>query len=215
METDKRSHALRELDRAEICRIPKVELHCHLDGIIDPTMLRDLQARGVTIPITAEALQRAYPVEDFESFSSWFDVQNGLAGGLDEYRPILAAHVERLRAQNVVYTEIMFASSEIWRCERSEVLERFRGFREFADGLEGGDVQIEFVAGWNRRRPHDGQVDEIARRILMLHEAGLIAGVFLAGPEEGNPSTMSPAAVRLPSMMASFSTTPTQNPARS
>ena|ERR1700674_3255188 len=187
METDKRSHALRELDRAEICRIPKVELHCHLDGIIDPTMLRDLQARGVTIPITAEALQRAYPVEDFESFSSWFDVQNGLAGGLDEYRPILAAHVERLRAQNVVYTEIMFASSEIWRCERSEVLERFRGFREFADGLEGGDVQIEFVAGWNRRRPHDGQVDEIARRILMLHEAGLIAGVFLAGPEEGNP----------------------------
>jgi len=35
------------------------------------------------------------------------------------------------------------------------------------------------------------------------------------GPEDGNPRTTSPARVADPSMMASFSTTPTQNPARS
>jgi adenosine deaminase len=150
-------------------------------------MLRDLEARGVALPVSAAALERAYPVKDFESFSRWFDVQKSLVGSIDAYRPILAEHVERLRAQNVVYTEIMVGSSEIWRCERSEVLERFRGFRDYASGLEHGDVQVEFVAGWNRRPRPDGEVDEIAQRILMLREAGLIVGVFLAGPEAGNP----------------------------
>jgi len=32
-------------------RIPKVELHCHLDGLVDPPMLRELQAQGVRLPI--------------------------------------------------------------------------------------------------------------------------------------------------------------------
>ncbi len=150
-------------------------------------MLRDLQAHGVTLAISTAALERAYPVKDTESFWHWSGVQESLVGTLDAYRPILAAHVERLRAQNVVYTEIMFGSSEIWRCERSEVLERFRGFRNYVDGLERRDVQVELVAGWNRRPRPDGEVDEIALRIIMLHEAGLVAGVFLAGPEEGNP----------------------------
>lgn len=185
--TDQQYHVLQELDGVDLHGIPKVELHCHLDGIVDPTMLHDLQARGVTLSISASALMRAYPVKDAESFWRWLEVQESLVGSIDAYRPILAAHVERLRAQNVVYTEIMFGSSEIWRSERSEVLERFRGFRDYVDGLEHGDVQVEFVAGWNRRPRPDGEVDEIAQRILMLHEAGLIVGVFLAGPEEGNP----------------------------
>jgi adenosine deaminase len=171
----------------DVRSVPKVELHCHLDGIVDPAMLREVRSRGAELAVSADALALAYPVRDTETFWRWLAVQESLVGSIDAYRPILAVHVERLRAQHVVYTEIMFGSSEIWRCERSEVLERFRGFRDYVDGLERGDVQVEFVAGWNRRPRPDGEVEEIALRILMLHEAGLIAGVFLAGPEEGNP----------------------------
>ncbi len=184
---DQRGHVLQELDGVDLRGIPKVELHCHLDGIVDPAMLHDLRARGVTLAISAEVLKHAYPVKDVESFWRWLQVQAGLVGSIDAYRPILAVHVERLRAQNVVYAEIMIGSSEILRCERPAMFDRFRGFRDYADSLERGDVQVEFVAGWNRRRRPDGEVDEIAQRILMLHGAGLIAGTFLAGPEEGNP----------------------------
>ncbi|MDP9238939.1 MAG: hypothetical protein M3P30_16350 [Chloroflexota bacterium] len=184
---DQQSNVIREGRRAEIDRIAKVELHCHLDGIVDPMMLRDLRARGAALPLSAEALESSYPVNDFESFSRWFDVQQSMDGRLADYQPILAAHVARLRAQNVVYTEIMVASGALLRCTRSETLERFGSFREYTDGLEQGDVQVEFLAGWNRRRPPGSEVDEIAERILMMHDAGLIAGVFLAGPEEGNP----------------------------
>ncbi len=166
--------------------VPKVELHCHLDGILDPEMLRDLHERGVELALSAETLARAYPVDNFEGFSRWFDVQKAFGGSLDAYRPVLSAHAERLRGQNVVYTEIMVAVGEILRSDWTDFIGRFRAFREYADELERGDLQIELVAGWNRRRSA-GEGDEIAGRILMLYEAGLIAGVFLAGPEEGNP----------------------------
>lgn len=184
---DEQSNVTQAGGSGEIDRIAKVELHCHIDGIIDPVMLRDLQARGVGPSMNPEALESAYPVKDFESFSRWFDVQKGMDDGPANFQPILAAHIARLRAQNVVYTEIMVASGALWRCKRSEALEQFAEFREYADGLEEGDLQVEFLAGWNRRRPPGSDVDEIAERILMLHDAGLIAGVFLAGPEEGNP----------------------------
>jgi adenosine deaminase len=170
----------------DLQNVPKVELHCHLDGIPDPEMLRGLNARGIEVALSADTLARAYPVDDFESFSRWFDVQKALGGSLNAYQPILAAHAERLRAQNVVYTEIMVAVGEILRSDWADFIGRFRAFREYADELERGDLQIELVAGWNRRRSAD-EGDEIAGRILMLYEAGLIAGVFLAGPEEGNP----------------------------
>ena len=166
--------------------VPKVELHCHLDGILDPAMVRGLNARGIELALSAETLACAYPVDDFESFSRWFDVQRALGSSLNAYRPILAAHAERLRAQNVVYAEIMVAASEISRFDGTDFVGRFRAFREYADERERGDLQIELIAGWNRRRSAD-EGDDIAGRILMLYEAGLIAGVFLAGPEEGNP----------------------------
>lgn len=166
--------------------IPKVELHCHLDGIPDPEMLRGLRAHGIELALSADTLAGAYPVDDFESFSRWFDVQKALGSSLNAYHTILAAHAERLRAQNVVYTEIMVAVGEILRSDWADFISRFRAFREYADELERGDLQIELVAGWNRRRSAD-EGNEIAERILMLFEAGLIAGVFLAGPEEGNP----------------------------
>lgn len=175
------------LARADPGPIPKVELHCHLDGILDPAILRQLHARGDAFGVSARALERAYPVTDAASFWRWLEVQQGLQGGLDAYRPILAAHIDRLRAQHVVYTEIMLGSSELWLAEPSDALERFRDFREYASGLERGDLQIEFIAGWNHRPRPGAEVDAITQRILMLYEAGLIAGAFLAGPEAGNP----------------------------
>jgi adenosine deaminase len=167
-------------------RIPKVELHCHLDGIVDPAILRDLHSRGIDVGMSADELERAYPVNDFESFGRWFDAQKGFGSGVDAYRPILAAHAERLRAQNVVYAEIMVAASEISRGDGTDFVGHVRAFREYADELERSDLQIELIAGWNRRRTAE-EGDEIAGRILALYEARLIAGVFLAGPEEDNP----------------------------
>ena len=57
-----------------------IELHCHLDGIVDPEMLRLLEARGEVLAVTAGELAAAYPVHDLESFIGWFDVAGRLEG---------------------------------------------------------------------------------------------------------------------------------------
>jgi len=166
--------------------IPKVELHCHLDGIVDPSILRAMQRDGLEPAISPETLEGLYPIEDFGSFVRWGSVvDEALEGDMDAFRPILATHLERLKSQNVVYSEIMLPSSELPR-DRSELLYRVRAFRNWVRTIEDGQVQVEFLVGILRSRTPEF-VEELAEMILLLYQAGLIVGVALAGPEQGNP----------------------------
>jgi adenosine deaminase len=58
-------------------------------------------------------------------------------------------------------------------------------FRRWADRCAGETLQIEFLAAFGRDRPPE-QAEEIADRVPMLFQAGLIVGVALAGPECGH-----------------------------
>jgi adenosine deaminase len=66
------------------------------------------------------------------------------------------------------------------------VVGKVRAFREWVTEQEDGEIQVEFLAAFGRTRT-PVQAEAIADRILMLHEAGLVVGVALAGPERGYP----------------------------
>ena len=149
-------------------------------------MLRELRAGGIELPLTAEALEAAYPVRDFESFLGWFAVAHVLEGaGLDLYEHVIAAHVERLKAQGVVYAEIMVASGSL-PTDPGEAAERMMRFRAWVDGLEGGEIQVELLIAFGRNRTLE-RAEAVATRIIRVFEEGAIAGVALAGPERGYP----------------------------
>jgi adenosine deaminase len=156
-----------------------------MDGIPHPDILRRLEAEGVHLGMSADALAAYYPVASYDDFVGWFQGVKPLEGSLEAYQPLLAIHFERLKAQHVVYTEIMIAGSEIPR-DRAELVGRVRAFREWTDRQEGGAIQVEYLAAFGRNRTPE-QAEEIAERVLMLYEAGLIVGVVLAGPERGHP----------------------------
>jgi adenosine deaminase len=156
-----------------------------MDGIMDPAMLREVQEQGTPLPLSPEAFEAFYPVAGYDDFVRWFEGVKPLEGDLELFKPLLAVHLERLKAQNVVYTEIMIAGSEIPR-DRGELVGKVRDFREWADRLEEGKIQVEFLAAFGRNRTLE-RVEELADRILMLHEAKLIVGVAIAGPERGYP----------------------------
>lgn len=166
--------------------IPKVELHCHLDGIVDPGIVREIQRRGQQFPISVETLEALYPVQRFDDFMEWGrSVVGPLEGALEHFKPILDLHIERLKSQHVIYTEIMIGSSEIPR-DRSELVETVREFRDWGMEQEHGEIQVEFLIAFGRHKTPEA-VEELADRILMLYEAGLIVGVALAGVPEDNP----------------------------
>jgi adenosine deaminase len=175
--------------------IPKVELHCHVDGIVDPPMLREIEARGISFPITAAALQAAYPVRNFDEFIKWVGVAEPIEEDTQHFKPILAAHIGRLIAQNVIYAEIMLGTSELPRDE-GQLIEGFSRFREYVTGLEGGKIQVEFIVAVARNRPPE-TLEKLADRVIRLRAANLVFGIALAGWPEVPIKPLSKALARL------------------
>ena len=165
--------------------LPKTELHCHVDGIVSPDILRAIQAGGYPIPVSPEVLQSAYPIRNQPEFWRYFELADPCEDDFELMKRILAIHVECLKAQNVAYAEIMLGSSELPR-DPDRLVEDFRAFREWVTGLEDGQIQIEFLVAFGRNRPLE-RLDQIADRLIPLHQAGLLVGVALAGPELGYP----------------------------
>jgi adenosine deaminase len=165
--------------------LPKVELHCHLDGILDPGMVRDLRRSEPAFPILPEEFEKAYPITDIQSFFGWWNFIRPIEGTLTYFCPILGRHIERLKAQKVRYAEIMIAAGEL-PPDSGEAVESVRALRDWVSRQEAGDIQIEFLVAIGRNRTPEA-VEKLAGSVLALHQAGLIVGVALAGPEIGYP----------------------------
>ena len=176
----------------DIAQFSKVELHCHYDGIVDAAMLRALGADAESFPVSAEELDAVQPVAGYDDFMRWFAVADPGSLGLDAFLPILRAHVDRLRAQNVCYAEIY---TSMPRGDDDPVAP----MRAVVDGVrerEHGQTQVEFLAQISR----SGSPEQVAAKVergITLHEAGLIAGIAIAGPEEGWPMKPHRQAMRL------------------
>lgn len=165
--------------------LPKVELHCHLEGIVDPAISESLCRRDPDYPIRPEHFEGVYPVETFDDFLTWWRVVQPVWGQFDPFAPIFLSYVEIAREQNVRYLEIMISSSLI-PADPVVASEVVGGLRRLIDRLESGIIQVEMVPCIPRHRP----LEEIESRIDViehLFEEKLIAGISLAGLEREHP----------------------------
>ena len=90
--------------------MPKAELHVHVEGTLEPDMrLRLAERNGVELPYrTADELAASYAYQDLSSFLAlYFSGMDVLLTELDFY-DLTYAYLRRVRAQNVVYTEMHF-----------------------------------------------------------------------------------------------------------
>jgi len=148
-------------------------------------MVRDIFRTDPAFPINPAQFERAYPITDIESFLRWWSFIHPIEGTLEYFYPILGRHIEHLKAQKVLYSELMIAAGELPRDE-IEALEKLGAFRNWVDEKEAGDIQVEFLVAIGRNKsPED--VEKLAGLVLTLYNSGLIVGVALSGPEEGNP----------------------------
>lgn len=165
--------------------IPKVELHCHLDGIVSPAMIRSILQNGGTFPLNPDELEQAYPIQGFDSFWNWWAYMKPHRGQLDYYHPVIQHYIAELKSQNVRYFELMISSGEIPN-DPVEAVDKVTAFREWVNECEAGEIQVEFLVAFGRNRSME-QILPVESKILALFEAGLIVGASLAGPEPGYP----------------------------
>jgi len=91
-------------------RMPKAELHIHIEGSLEPELMFELARRnGVALPYASvEALRRAY---DFANLQSFLDIYYAGASVLiheQDFCDMAWAYLQRAAADNVVRAEIFF-----------------------------------------------------------------------------------------------------------
>jgi adenosine deaminase/aminodeoxyfutalosine deaminase len=131
---------------AFIRRLPKAELHLHLEGTILPATLVELSARHDAQPLTLAEAEALYRFTDFTGFLDAFRAVCKQLIGPEDYELAAWRMIEHLAAQGVVHAEVFIAVGVIylWRKDDPGAFEpifagleraRLRGERELGISL--------------------------------------------------------------------------------
>ena len=131
---------------AFIRRLPKAELHLHLEGTILPATLVELSARHDAQPLTLAEAEALYRFTDFTGFLDAFRTVCKQLIGPEDYELAAWRMIEHLAAQGVVHAEVFIAVGVIylWRKDDPGAFEpifagleraRLRGERELGLSL--------------------------------------------------------------------------------
>jgi adenosine deaminase/aminodeoxyfutalosine deaminase len=100
-----------------IRRLPKAELHLHLEGTILPSTLVELSARHDARPLTLPEAESLYKFTNFTEFIEAFKAVTRLLTSPDDYELAAWRMMERLAEQGVVHAEVYISVGVIylWR----------------------------------------------------------------------------------------------------
>lgn len=93
-----------------IRKLPKAELHLHIEGSLEPELMFALAERnGVRIPFASvEDVRAAYAFSNLQDFLDIYYAGAGVLQTEADFRDLAMAYFERVAADGVVHAEIMF-----------------------------------------------------------------------------------------------------------
>ncbi len=97
-----------------IRRLPKAELHLHLEGTITPATLVELSARHDAQPITLDEAEALYRFTDFTGFLLAFKAVCGQLIGPDDYELAAWRMMQHLAEQGVVHAEVFVSVGVVY-----------------------------------------------------------------------------------------------------
>lgn len=169
------------MNREEIKKLPKIELHCHLDGSLEKSMIEEFLGRDVS----EEELQVSEDCTDLAQYLEKFDLPLSVLQTEAGLRKAGYHFIKDVAKENVTYAEVRFAPllsvHETLSCEKviAAVLE----------GLEAGkaEYKTEFNVIVCAMRHHSEQANlEMIRTARSFLGDGVCA-VDLAGDEAAFP----------------------------
>lgn len=166
--------------------MPKVELHLHIEGSLEPELLFELAERnGVTLPF--DSVEEARAAYDFDDLQSFLDIYYEGASVLLEERDfydLTWAYLQRAYADNVRHTEIFF--------DPQTHTDRGVPFETVVEGIHRALMAAESQLGMSSRLilcflRHLSADAAMATLNQALPFKDRIVGVGLDSSEQGNP----------------------------
>ena len=100
-----------------IRRLPKAEIHLHLEGTITPATFQELSARHDVTPLTLAEAQALYRFEDFSGFMETYKAVTRRLATPEDYELTAWHMMQQLAAQGIVHAEVYISVGVIymWR----------------------------------------------------------------------------------------------------
>jgi adenosine deaminase/aminodeoxyfutalosine deaminase len=123
-----------------IRRLPKAELHLHLEGTVTPETLVELSARHDGAPLDPEQARALYAYRDFNGFLMAFKAVSEHLQTPEDYELIAWRMLERLARQGVVHAEVYVSVGVVYYWRRC-------AFEPLLAGMERARVRAEKELG--------------------------------------------------------------------
>jgi len=169
-----------------IARLPKAELHLHIEGSLEPELMMALaQRNGIELPYkTVEEIRAAYEFSNLQDFLDIYYVGMNVLQTEQDFFDLAWAYLERAHADNVRHVEIFF--------DPQGHTERGIAFATVIDGLTRALEQAEdrwgltsqLIMCFLRHLSEDAAFETLEQAMGHLER---IDGVGLDSSEMGHP----------------------------
>jgi adenosine deaminase/aminodeoxyfutalosine deaminase len=134
--------------KAFIRRLPKAELHLHLEGTILPATLVELSARHDARPMKLREAKALYKFDDFSTFIECFKAVTRRLIDPEDYELVAWRMMEHLARQGVVHAEVYISVGVIymWRNFDPRALEPI--FAALERARERGERELGLSLYW-------------------------------------------------------------------
>ena len=175
-----------ESERDAICRMPKVEIHLHLEGSIPHEALWELVRKygGDEEVSSLEELEERFRYRDFRHFLQTWMWKNGFLREYEDFTFIAAAVAEDLARQNIRYVEAFHSPGDFHMLHGLDVARITDAVRSGLDAHRDA-IEVQLIADLTRDfGPDRGRawLEEIAET-----ESMHVVGIGIGGSEHDYP----------------------------
>lgn len=172
--------------------IPKVELHCHIEGAAPPELVRRLGKKyGVDLSRLFDQ-DGQYQWDDFTTFLQAYDVASSVFRRPEDYEDLAFVYFTKAAIQGAIYCEIFISSDH---AEKSGL-----SYEAYVDGLARGIEKAKSKTGIEGRMIATGvrhfgeKAVERAAQLAVDFPHPLVTGFGMGGDERhGHPSNFTSA----------------------
>lgn len=165
--------------------LPKVELHIHLEGTLEPELIFELAARnGIQLPYDLDELRRRYEFTDLQSFLDLYYANLSVVLTERDFADLTRAYLRRAREAGVRHVEL-FLDPQAHTSRGVPLATCINGVSEVLKNSESEfGISSTLIATFLRDRPAAEALAVLTELIAM--DAPLV-GVGLDSAEVGHP----------------------------